>query len=90
MYRCLIAFIAVTFIASTAHAQSDEGNRSRPDHRAPPEAALEACANSGQRDPCSFEGMRGDTVRGACEVPDDLPLVCRPEGGPPGPRLERQ
>ena len=81
MYRQTLALIAVVFVAGAAHAQSDERNESRRDHQGPPEAALQACSNSLQGDPCSFAGRHGDPVEGSCEAPDDRPLACRPEGG---------
>lgn len=83
MYRSLIALFATLLIAGAAYADSEQDNKPRRDHRGPPEVALEACSNSVQGDPCSFEGRRGDALQGTCEAPDDKPLACRPEGGPP-------
>lgn len=83
MYRSLIPLMATMMIIGTASAESDDENKPRREHRGPPEAALEACSTSVQGDPCSFEGRRGDTLEGTCEAPDDKPLACRPEGGPP-------
>jgi hypothetical protein len=83
MYRNLIALFATLLIAGAAYAESDQENQPRRGHRGPPEVALEACSNSVQGDPCSFEGRRGNTVEGTCEAPDEKPLACKPEGGPP-------
>ena len=83
MNRSLIALLAATLIIGTAYADSDQDKKPRGEHRGPPKVALEACANSVQGDPCSFEGRRGEALEGTCEAPSDKPLACRPEGGPP-------
>ena len=88
MVRNLIALIATGLVASTAFAQSNEEERPKREHRAPPEVALEACSSSVQGDPCSFEGRQGEALEGSCEAPDDKPLACRPEGGPPKDQLK--
>lgn len=90
MNHSLITLIATLLLAGTAYAESDQDNKSSREHRGPPEAALEACSTLVQGDPCSFEGRRGDTLEGTCEAPDDKPLACRPEGGPPKNHLERE
>ncbi len=90
MNRSLIALIATTLLATTAYAESDQENQPRREHRGPPEAALEACSNSVQGDPCSFEGRHGDALEGTCEAPDDKPLACSPEDGPRKRHLERE
>lgn len=90
MNRSLIALSATLFLIGAAYAESDQENKPRRDHRGPPEAALEACSTLVQGDPCSFEGRRGDALEGTCEAPDDKPLACRPEGGPPERHLERK
>lgn len=89
MNRSLIALFATVLLAGTVYAESEEGNTSRRDHRGPPKAALEACSNLVKGDPCSFAGRRDDTVQGTCDAPEDKPLACAPEGGPPENRLER-
>jgi hypothetical protein len=88
MNRSLIPLFATLLIAGTAYADSDRENKPRRGHRGPPEVALEACSNSVQGDPCSFEGRRGNEVQGTCEAPDDKPLACRPDGGPPDKHLD--
>lgn len=90
MNRSLIALLAALLLVGTAFAESDQENKPRREHRGPPEAALEACSSSVQGDPCFFEGRRGDALEGTCEAPDDKPLACRPEGGPPKGHLERE
>jgi hypothetical protein len=90
MNRSLIALSATLFLVGAAHAESDQEKKPRHEHHGPPEVALEACSASVQGDPCSFEGRRGDTVEGTCEGPDDKPLACQPEGGPPRRQLERE
>ena len=90
MYQNLIALVAIVLLASTAYAESEEKGESHRDHRGPPEVALEACSNSVQGDPCSFEGRRGEPLEGSCEAPSDKPLACRPEGAPPEQKLERE
>lgn len=88
MHRNLIALIATMTIAAAARAEPERENKPRREHRGPPAAALEACSTAVQGDPCSFEGRRGNAVEGTCEAPDDKPLACRPEGGPPREQLE--
>ena len=90
MNRSLIALSATLFLVGAAYAESDQENKSRREHRGPPEVALEACSTLVQGDPCSFEGRRGDALEGTCETPDDKPLACRPDGGPPERRLDRE
>ncbi len=90
MNRSLIALSATLFLVAAAYAESDQENNPRREHRGPPEAALEACSSSVQGDPCSFDGRRGDALEGTCDAPDDKPLACRPEGGPPKRQLERE
>jgi hypothetical protein len=90
MVRSFIALIALGLIAGSAVAQSNEENRPEREHRAPPAVALEACSNSVQGDPCSFEGRQGEALDGSCDAPDDKPLACRPEGGPPKNQMERK
>jgi hypothetical protein len=90
MYRSLIALIATGLATTTAYAESDEEKQSSREHRGTPEVALEACSNSVQGDPCSFEGRNGEALDGSCEAPDDKPLACRPEGGSPKHQLERK
>ena len=90
MYQNLIALVATVLVASAAYAESEEKDESRREHRGPPEVALEACSNSVQGDPCSFEGRRGESLEGSCEAPSDKPLACRPEGAPPKQKLERK
>lgn len=89
MNRRLIALIPSLLLVGAAYAESEQDNPRR-EHRGPPEAALEACSNSVAGDPCSFEGRHGEALEGTCEAPDDKPLACRPEGGPPEKRLERE
>lgn len=90
MQRSLIAVIATLLIVSQAYAGNEGENERRGEHRGPPQVALEACASSVQGDPCSFEGRRGEALEGTCEAPDDKPLACRPEGGPPKEDLKTQ
>lgn len=90
MNRRLIAVIPTLLLVGAAYAESEQENNPRREHRGPPEAALEACSNSVEGDPCSFEGRHGEALEGTCEAPDDKPLACRPEGGPPEKRLERE
>ena len=90
MKRSLVALIASQLLIGMAHAQSEDENKPRREHRGPPAEAVEACSTLVQGDPCSFEGRRGETLEGTCEAPDDKPLACRPEGGPPEKLLERE
>ena len=90
MNHILTTLIATLLLVGTAHAESDQENKERREHRGPPEVAMESCSSSVQGDPCSFEGRRGDTMEGTCEGVDDKPLACRPEGAPPKRQLERE
>ena len=88
MYRSLIALAATALIAGGAFAESEQDNEPHREHRGPPPAALEVCSNLVQGDSCAFDGNRGDTLQGTCEAPEDKPLACRPEGGPPKNQME--
>ena len=91
MYRSLIALAAVTFISGATYAQSDQESNPRSEHRGPPPVAFEVCSSSVQGDPCSFEGRHGDTLQGNCDTPpEQTALACKPEGGPPKNKLERE
>lgn len=90
MNQTILPLMVSLLLVGTAHAQSDEENEPRRDRRGPPQEAVEACSTLVQGDPCSFEGRRGNAVEGSCEAPEDKPLACRPEGGPPKRQLERK
>ncbi|MFO0712734.1 MAG: hypothetical protein U0353_22975 [Sandaracinus sp.] len=78
-----LAFTALTLLAIPASAQ-DRG-RPPPGHGPPPEA-LAACRGRSRGASCTVTPPDGRTVSGTCDSPaDDLPLACRPEGGPGGP-----
>ena len=83
MKRSLIALFAALLFAGTAYADSDGEKKPRGERRGPPPVALEACANSVQGDPCSFDGRDGEALEGTCEAPAEKPLACRPEGARP-------
>lgn len=90
MNRSLIALTAGLLLAGAAYADSDQQERSRGEHRGPPEVALQACAAAVQGDACSFEGRGGEQLQGTCFAPEDKPLACKPEGGRPDRGSERQ
>ena len=84
---CVLTTILLT---GAAYAQDDERQEPQREHGRPPEVAIEACAAAVQGDQCSFEGRRSETLEGTCEGPEDKPLACRPEGGPPPRSIQQQ
>jgi len=90
MKSILVCTLTSLLIAGVAYAEDDERQERQPEHARPPEVAIEACAAAVQGDQCSFEGRRGESLQGTCEAPDDKPLACRPEGGPPPRPVQQQ
>ena len=86
----LIYVLASILFIATAIAKDGENEDRQREHGKPPEVALEACAAAVQGDPCSFIGRRGEALGGTCEAPEDKPLACRPEGGPPPPSIQQE
>jgi hypothetical protein len=83
MKQTLIVAAAATLMSALTFAQDSGEQRPERENRRPPEVALQACASAVAGDQCSFEGRHGETLQGICAAPDDKPLACRPEGGPP-------
>jgi hypothetical protein len=72
-----VSFV-VLFSAAVVFAQQG----GPPPHGPPPEA-LAACQGKSSDAACSFT-HQGRTLEGTCFTPSrDLPLACRPAGGPP-------
>ncbi|MBN8609468.1 MAG: hypothetical protein J0L92_02730 [Deltaproteobacteria bacterium] len=78
-----LSLFAAPLLASVALAQ-DRGRP--PGGHGPPAEALAACRGRTRGATCSVTPPQGGSaVRGTCDSPsDDLPLACRPEGGPGG------
>lgn len=80
MNKCLKFAPAIPFIlAGAVFAQG--GEPAAGERRGPPVEAIEACADLGADDPCSFTTARGDTLSGTCFAPIErigAPLACRP------------
>ncbi|MEM9401230.1 MAG: hypothetical protein AAGA44_01945 [Pseudomonadota bacterium] len=90
MIRPLIAVPLSLMLMGIACAEPDDTDENTGEkRRGPPDVAFEACASAVEGDPCSFEGRRGEAVKGSCTPRGEHPLVCVPEGGPPKHRLER-
>jgi hypothetical protein len=84
MGRSLAAIAVLSFFAMPLLAQ----DRARPrEGHGPPAEAFAACRGRARGATCSVTPPHGGTaVSGTCDSPsDDLPLACRPEGGPSGP-----
>jgi hypothetical protein len=73
----VLAMLAPLFPLAAAYAD-------QPEHRKPPQAAIDACSSSKKGDACTV--TFGDhTLKGTCDAPpDSSTLACRPEHmGPP-------
>ena len=80
-YISTLLALALGVSTSSAFAQPPGGRGG------PPPEAIDACADLSDRDACTFEGRRGDSVTGVCFTPPrEEELACRPEGGPPNER----
>lgn len=82
--RSLAALAAFTLFAMPISAQ----DRTPPPHgHGPPPEALAACRGRTRGASCTVTPPNGGSaMSGTCDSPsDDLPLACRPEGGPGGP-----
>jgi hypothetical protein len=77
---CVLAAAIFLFsISASAKPGEADGDRRQAKRRGPPAVALEACSESADQDPCSFEGRNGDQLSGTCEVKREQ-LACVPEG----------
>lgn len=84
---CTLAFVSSLVWAQPSGAppaKSGQQQQQPPQHRGPPQEALDACKalKSGQE--CSFTSPRG-AVKGSCFAPEGRPLACRPKDAPSGP-----
>ena len=72
----LALFVAISTIGINASAQQ-RGKR----RQGPPPEAYTACEGKSEGDAAEFEGPRGETVTGTCELDGDS-LVLRPDNPP--------
>lgn len=79
--RALVAILALSALPAFAQDRS----RPPPGH-GPPAEALAACRGRTRGASCTVTPPNGGSaMSGTCDSPsDDLPLACRPEGGPGG------
>lgn len=68
-------FLAVLFLAGTSYAQ-DAGTEHA--HRAPSQAAIDACSGKSEGDACDYTNLKGDDKTGACaNTSDGQTLFCK-------------
>ncbi|MBI3165869.1 MAG: hypothetical protein HYZ24_14395 [Chloroflexi bacterium] len=64
--------------------QNQVNGQGGPNNQGPPQAALDACADSTQGDVCSFTMQNGNTINGSCIIPlNSTELACAPQGMTP-------
>ena len=74
------AVLAVLFLASTSFAQesSEQGQGGEHSHRAPSQAAIDACSGKAVGDTCEYTNSRGEDKTGACaNTSDGQTLFCK-------------
>jgi len=74
------AVLAVLFLASTSFAQesSEQGQGGEHSHRAPSQAAIDACSGKAVGDACEYTNSRGEDKTGACaNTSDGQTLFCK-------------
>jgi hypothetical protein len=80
------AVLVGMFLASTSYAQdsTDQGNSSQGQgygtehsHRAPSQAAIDACSGKSVGDTCNYTNSKGENKSGTCANTSDQQLFCK-------------
>ena len=71
---------SLTLLLASQITLANDEQKGPSGRRGPPPEAFTACEGKSAGDTAQFEGRRGDTVTGTCEVRDGK-LVLRPERG---------
>lgn len=84
-----LVFSAALLLTVSVTVRGEDGEHRK--RRGPPPEAIAACAELAEGSACGFEGRRGDSLTGSCFAPprEDAALACRPAGGRPRDRGER-
>jgi len=81
------AVLAVLFLTGTSYGQDstdqsnppqDQGSGAEHAHRAPSQAAIDACSGKSEGDACDYTNLKGDDKTGACaNTSDGQTLFCK-------------
>ena len=63
-------------LAGIAHAQDAEHASGNHAHRAPSQAAIDACSGKSEGDACTYTNPKGEEKSGACTTTDEQ-LFCK-------------
>jgi len=74
-------FLVVLFLAGTSYAQESseqsQGSGQEHSHRAPSQAAIDACSSKSIGDTCNYTNAKGEDKSGACANTSDNQLFCK-------------
>ena len=71
------AVLSVLFLVGTSYAQ-EQGAGSEHAHRAPSQAAIDACSGKAVGDTCNYTNSKGEDKTGACaNTSDGQTLFCK-------------
>jgi len=77
----LIACLMVLFLAGTSYAQESteqgQGSAGEHSHRAPSQAAIDACSGKSVGNACNYTNAKGEDKSGACANTSDNQLFCK-------------
>jgi hypothetical protein len=77
----LITGLMVLFLAGTSYAQESteegQGSGGQHSHRAPSQAAIDACSGKAVGDTCNYTNAKGEDKSGACANTRDNQLFCK-------------
>ena len=76
---CALAISSTLLCAQPTGATTADGQK--PQHRGPPQEALDACKFLKSGQDCNFTSPHG-AVKGSCFAPEGKPLACRPKDAP--------
>jgi hypothetical protein len=73
--------LMVLFLAATSYAQDSteqgQGSGGEHSHRAPSQAAIDACSGKSVGDTCNYTNAKGEDKSGACANTSDNQLFCK-------------
>nr|WP_295776967.1 hypothetical protein [Rhodoferax sp.] len=76
---CALIVSSTLLCAQPTGAPPADGQK--PQHRGPPQEALDACKSLKSGQDCNFTSPRG-SVKGSCFAPEGRQLACRPKDAP--------
>lgn len=73
--------LVVLFLAGTSYAQDSteqsQGAGAEHSHRAPSQAAIDACSGKSVGDACNYTNSKGEDKSGTCANTSDKKLFCK-------------